>query len=85
MPVAVAIPTTQEHQDPISELKANLASTSLSSTSAGAFDIRSYAHFDSTPSIGTEFRDYAKDGKPVLSIREILGDEVRLKALGRLV
>lgn len=54
-----------------------------------AVDLRSFAHFDNTPAIGTEFRVSGdprdKSGKPVLSFREILDDQAKLRALGRLV
>lgn len=48
-------------------------------------DLRKYSSFDNSPSIGTEFREFSKEGKPVLDIRSVLGDETKLKALGRLV
>ena len=48
-------------------------------------NLRDYASFDSTPSIGTEFKSLTKDGKPILDIREVLQDDAKLKALGRLV
>ncbi|WVQ81151.1 hypothetical protein IAT38_003273 [Cryptococcus sp. DSM 104549] len=82
MPVAVDNNTPT---DSVSSIKANLASVTLDGTEAKPFDIRSYAHFDSTPSIGTEFRAHSREGKPILSIRDILGKEDRLRALGRLV
>ncbi|WVQ73326.1 hypothetical protein IAR50_002894 [Cryptococcus sp. DSM 104548] len=78
MPVAVSTPA------PIESLKATLAATTLGDATK-PFDIRAYSHFDSTPSIGTEFREWSKDGKPTLSIRDVLGNDERLKALGRLV
>ncbi|OWZ62483.1 hypothetical protein AYX14_05291 [Cryptococcus neoformans] len=80
MPVALAASTT----NPIESIKAGLAAVDVNKETV--FDLRAYSHFDSTPSIGTEFRDSSsKDGKPVLSIRDILGHDERLKALGRLV
>lgn len=48
-------------------------------------DLRQYSSFDNSPSIGTEFREFSKEGKPVLDIRDVLGDDAKLKALGRLV
>lgn len=66
---------------PVEAIKASLATVTV----AEPFDIREYAHFDSTPSIGTEFRGEAKGGKPALAIRDILGNPARLAALGKLV
>lgn len=80
MPVALATPTI----NPIESIKTGLAAVDVNKETP--FDLRAYSHFDSTPSIGTEFRDSpSKDGKSVLSIRDILGNDERLKALGRLV
>lgn len=60
-------------------------SASPSSDAEGDLDFSAYSSLDNTPVIGTEFRDYSRDGKPVLDIRTILGNEARLRALGRLV
>lgn len=80
MPVALATPTI----NPIESIKTGLAAVDVNKETH--FNLRAYSHFDSTPSIGTEFRDSpSKDGKPVLTIRNILGNDERLKALGRLV
>lgn len=79
-PVAVAAAPEVNSVDAI---KSSLANVSVSATEA--FDIRSFAHFDSTPSIGTEFRSESKDGKPTLAVRDVLGHPERLAALGRLV
>jgi hypothetical protein len=59
--------------------------TPTQATSLPTVDLRQYSSFDNSPSIGTEFREFSKEGKPVLSIREVLGDDSKLKALGRLV
>ncbi|ORY27901.1 taurine dioxygenase [Naematelia encephala] len=75
MPVAVA------PVNPIESLKTALNGTSIEEP----VDLREYAHFDATPSIGTEFRTTSSDGQPILSIRQVLEDERKLKALGRLV
>lgn len=64
----------------IENLKANLAQVTLEEV-----DLQSYSSFDSTPSIGTEFTSTSTNGKPVLDIRDVLADEAKLKALGRLV
>lgn len=80
MPVALATPTI----NPIESIKTGLAAIDVNK--ATPFDLRAYSHFDSIPSIDTEFRDSpSKDGKPVLSIRDILRNDERLNALGRLV
>jgi hypothetical protein len=65
---------------PIETLKLKLQATHIESA-----DLRQFSHFDANPAIGTEFRSYSPDGKPVLSIREVLKDDAKLKALGRLV
>ncbi|WVQ62898.1 uncharacterized protein L199_001047 [Kwoniella botswanensis] len=78
MPIAV------QEQNPVETIKAALTKVSVTETNE-SFDLRSYSHFDATPSIGTEFRAYSPDGKPTLSIRDILGNTEREKALGRLV
>lgn len=65
---------------PIETLKLKLQATSIE-----AADLRRFSHFDASPAIGTEFRAYSPDGKPTLSIREVLKDDAKLKALGRLV
>ncbi|KAK4687871.1 hypothetical protein P7C73_g2241, partial [Tremellales sp. Uapishka_1] len=83
MPVAVQTATSEAIADPVGAIKSALASTDLSANSSSA--LRLFSNFDSTPSIGTEFRAYSPDGKPVLSIRQVLEDETKLRALGRLV
>ncbi|WWC69056.1 uncharacterized protein I206_102992 [Kwoniella pini CBS 10737] len=78
MPVAV------QERNPIETIKSALSNVTVSETQEPV-DLRSYSHFDATPSIGTEFRAYSPDGKPTLSVRDILGNAEREKALGRLV
>ena len=73
---------TETVSAPIETLKLKLQATSLDLTPA---NLRRYSHFDASPAIGTEFRAYSPDGKPTLSIREVLKDDAKLKALGRLV
>ena len=80
MPVATSTATTQT----IESLKSKVGSLTLQPQTP-AFDLRQYAHFDSTPSIGTEFRSYSKKGEPTLTIRDVLKDEGKLRALGKLV
>lgn len=48
-------------------------------------DLLAFAHFDSTPAIGTEFEAVCTEGKPVLSIQDVLADPARVAALSRLV
>lgn len=79
MPVATTT-TTQT----IESLKANVGRLTLTPESP-ASDLRAFAHVDNSPSIGTEFRSFSKNGSPILSIREVLADDAKLKALGRLV
>lgn len=82
----IAISSPDQTYAAIDSIKASLSRVSVKPASINEdFDLTSYSHFDSTPAIGTEFRAYSPDGKPVLSIRDILGNEDRLKALGRLV
>ncbi|OCF32279.1 taurine dioxygenase [Kwoniella heveanensis CBS 569] len=97
MPVATT--TTTSAQNTIETLKSAIADLSIagtipqsqvqapssSSSSSNPERLRQYSHFDATPSIGTEFRAYSPDGKPTLSIRDLLDDEDGLRALGRLV
>ncbi|ODN76600.1 hypothetical protein L202_05257 [Cryptococcus amylolentus CBS 6039] len=90
MPVALAQQPQAYTTNPIDSLKASLSSVTVSEAppspkKENVFDLRSFAHFDSTPSIGTEFREWSKDGEPILSIREILDSDERIKALGRLI
>ena len=94
-PIAISSPNVT--YDAIDHIKAALKQNSLngssdrssksasSSTPAPAFSFDRYSNFQSTPAIGIEFRAYSPDGKPVLSIRDVLGNDERLKALGRLV
>jgi hypothetical protein len=79
---------TETVSAPIETLKLKLQATSLDTPAPAAptaADLRQFSHFDASPAIGTEFRAYSPDGKPTLSIREVLKDDAKLKALGRLV
>ncbi len=78
MPVATQ---TQTQTTTIEDLKAKVGHLKLNPS----VDLRQYAHVESTPFIGTEFRSYSKKGEPILTIREVLKDEAKLAALGRLV
>lgn len=84
-PVATSTSTTQT----IESIKQAVGGLTLNATPTSSttptLNLREYASFDNSPSIGTEFREFSKDGKPVLSIKEVLQDESKLKALGRLV
>lgn len=94
-PIAISSPISNDDHtntySAIDEIKARLQRIELAPPSAisvklqETFDLTKYSSFQSTPAIGTEFRAYSPDGRPVLSIRDILGDETRLKALGKLV
>lgn len=75
-PIAVSSPPKVTEQ---------LKALAIDTPAQAAFDIRSYSNFDSTPATGTEFRTVSNDGKPILTVRDILGNDERLKALGRLV
>jgi hypothetical protein len=79
-PVATNIQTIESIKQSIGNLHLN-----ASTPSTPTVDLRKYSSFDNSPSIGTEFREFSKEGKPVLDIRSVLGDESKLKALGRLV
>jgi alpha-ketoglutarate-dependent taurine dioxygenase len=48
-------------------------------------DLRTYASFDSTPAIGTEFAATATDNKPALTIQDVIADPAKTVALGRLI
>ena len=93
-PVAIDNHVTSIPTQTIESIKASLLNLDLNAVvnatptptpSAPTVDLRKYSSFDNSPSIGTEFREFSKEGKPVLDIREVLGDETKLKALGRLV
>lgn len=81
MPVATSTSTSTQTST-IDNLKSAVGHLTLNPP---LVDLRQYAHFDNSPSIGTEFKSYDKNGKPVITIREVLADETKLKALGRLV
>ncbi len=69
MPIAI-----QEPKSTIETLKAALASTSINTTNNADSSLLTshYSSFDATPSTGTEFRAISTDGKPILTIRDIL-------------
>lgn len=72
-PIAVeAAPTA------VDAIKASLATTTLD-------DLRAFASFDNTPSIGTEFSATSNDARPVLDITAVLASPAKLAALARLV
>ena len=84
-PVATATTTTTPTQT-IDSLKQAVGSLTLNANpSLSTPNLREYASFDNTPSIGTEFKSLTKDGKPILDIRDVLNDDAKLKALGKLV
>jgi hypothetical protein len=80
----IATQTIESIKQSIGNLNLDTLSTPAP-TSIPTVDLRKYSSFDNSPSIGTEFREFSKEGKPVLDIRAVLGDEAKLKALGRLV
>jgi hypothetical protein len=88
-PVAIDNAPVAIHTQTIESIKASIGDLHLQAPSAPSsthtVDLRKYSSFDNSPSIGTEFREFSKEGKPVLDIRSVLGDEIKLKALGRLV
>ncbi|KAG7528254.1 hypothetical protein FFLO_06286 [Filobasidium floriforme] len=89
MPIA----TQQQPKSTIDSLKSALKETVISDTSSAitsqAADSSEltdkYSNFAATPATGTEFRAFSTDGKPTLSIREVLEDEQKLAQLGKLV
>jgi len=83
----VAIDNTPIATQTIESIKQSIGNLHLQAPapSTPTVDLRKYSSFDNSPSIGTEFREFSKEGKPVLDIRSVLGDETKLKALGRLV
>jgi hypothetical protein len=86
-PVAIDNAPVATHTQTIDSIKASIGNLHLNAPApfTPTVDLRKYSSFDNSPSIGTEFREFSKEGKPVLDIRSVLGDESRLKALGRLV
>ena len=88
MPVA----TQQTPHSTVDAIKSSLKAvalgepTHLTSQSADSSKLtRAYASFDATPSTGTEFRSVSTDGRPTLSIRDVLDNEQKLAQLGKLV
>ena len=81
----IATQTIESIKQTIGNLNLNAIATSTPAPSTPTVDLRQYSSFDNSPSIGTEFREFSKEGKPILDIRAVLGDESKLKALGRLV
>jgi hypothetical protein len=83
MPVATTTTTVEGIKQAIGSL--NL--TANDASPASTVDLREYAHFDCTPATGTEFRAYTSPSSttPVLSIRDVLADEAKLRSLARLV
>jgi len=85
-PVAIDnTPIATQTIESIKQSIGNLHLNAVPAPSTPTVDLRKYSSFDNSPSIGTEFREFSKEGKPVLDIRSVLGDETKLKALGRLV
>jgi hypothetical protein len=89
MPIA----TQQPEKSTIEGIKSTLNSlnlggtpTSLTSQAADSAQLTDkYSSFHATPATGTEFRSYSTDGKPTLSIREVLESDEKLSQLGKLV
>lgn len=77
MPIATASQATTTVED----LKSRVGTLTLESP----VNLAQYEQIQNSPSIGTEFRSYSKKGKPVLTIREVLKDDAKIAALGRLV
>lgn len=82
-PVATSTATATQTVESLKQAVGGL--TLNANGSLPTVDLRQYSSFDNTPSIGTEFKSITKDGKPILSIGDVLKDEAKLKALGRLV
>ncbi|KAJ9104744.1 hypothetical protein QFC19_003885 [Naganishia cerealis] len=84
------MPVATQTVNPVETLKKDLsavlpqiASAPAPLESTGSLD--GYASIDLTPSIGTEFVAYKRDGKPTISVREVLQDEKKLRDLAILV
>ncbi|KAL1406515.1 hypothetical protein Q8F55_008219 [Vanrija albida] len=79
----VAVPTSPVAA-PVEALKAAVGALNLG---VEATDLSVYGQFDNTPATGTEFRSVPTkaDARPNLTIKEVLADDAKLKALGRLV
>ncbi|WOO84195.1 Putative alpha-ketoglutarate-dependent sulfonate dioxygenase [Vanrija pseudolonga] len=80
-PVAVATTPTAT---PVDVIKAGVGALNLGVEAA---DLSVYGQFNNTPATGTEFRVAPTKGdtRPALTIKEVLADDAKLKALGRLV
>lgn len=84
MPVATQTQSALETlKDAVLPVLPQVASSPSPLQSTGTLE--SYASIDLTPSIGTEFVAYEKDGKPSLSVREVLKDSKKLRDLAILV
>jgi hypothetical protein len=70
-------------KDAVLPVLPQVASSPAPLQSAGTLD--GYAYINLTPSIGTEFVDYERGGKPTLSVREVLSDAEKLRDLAILV
>lgn len=70
-------------KDAVLPVLPQVASSPAPLQSAGTLD--DFAYINLTPSIGTEFVDYKRGGKPSLSIREVLDDPKKLRDLAILV
>lgn len=70
-------------KDAVLPVLPQVASSPAPLQSTGTLD--GYAYINLTPSIGTEFVDYKRDGKPTLSVREVLDDPKKLRDLAILV
>lgn len=70
---------------PIQNLTLDEKATAGTKKKNTSLSLQKFSSFDSTPSIGTEFRALSNDGKPTLSIRAVLESDENLKALSQLV
>ena len=84
-PVATGTNTATQTIESIKQAVGGLTLNANTKDSLPTLNLREYASFDNTPSVGTEFKSLTKDGKPILDIQDVLRDDAKLKALGRLV
>jgi len=89
MPIATQDPkktTIESIKSVLNGVNLDGTHTTANSQNADSSQLTSkYSSFDATPATGTEFRSYSTDGKPTLSIREVLESDEKLAQLGKLV
>lgn len=82
-PTPAYVPSTHHQPPPTHQFTAKQQNLSQQPFISDA--LRAFSNFDTTPATGTEFRSVSTDGKPVLSIKEVMQDTEKLRALAHLI